>query len=357
MLHVFYGADDFRSGEALAALRVSLDADGMLANNTSVLAGRGLKPAELTQHAMAVPFLAEARLVVVEGLLTALGSRRGVADEWEPLIEALPGLPPSNHVTLIEPAPRRDDRQGVSRSPLLRALKNVPDAEIREFAELKTWARGGPSEVARWLLDRARARDIAIEGDAVEALVDLIGANLRALAQELDKLAAHAAAAAARDHSAAATATTGAPAITASNVRLLTPQAREENMFALVDAIVEGRAELALRLLRRVLDDGSIAPALLQVMIARQLRHLIRGTELLERHASQQEVADATGLRGFPLTKLMRQARQTIRPAVEAALHDLEAADFAVKSGRMSDDLALELLVCQLSTRAPFGGR
>ncbi len=332
MLHVYYGADDFRSGEALAELKRSLDGDGMLASNTSVLSGRGLKPAELTQHAMAVPFLAESRLVIVEGLLSALGSRRGVADEWQPFIEAAAELPPSNHVVLIEPAPRRDDRQGIGRSPLLRALKNVPDADVREFAELKTWSRSGPSEVGRWLYDRASARSIAIDNDAIDTLVDLIGANLRTLAQELDKLAAHAAA-------------TGAPSITAADVRLMTPQAREESMFALVDAIVEGRADLALRLLRRVLDDGSVAPILLQVMVARQLRNLVRATELLERHATQQEVGDATGLRGFPLTKVMRQSRQLSREQAERNLRAVEAADFAVKSGRLGDELALELLV------------
>lgn len=336
MLHVYYGADDFRSGEALAELKRSLDGDGMLSSNTSVLAGRGLKPAELTQHAMAVPFLAESRLVVVEGLLSALGSRRGVADEWQPFIEAAAQLPPSNHVTLVEPAPKRDDRQGVGRSPLLRALKNVPDADVREFAELKTWTRGGPSEVGRWLYDRATARSIAIDDDAIDTLVDLMGANLRALAQELEKLAAHARA-------------TESPSISAADVRMMTPQAREESMFALIDAIVEGRADLALRLLRRVLDDGSVAPILLQVMVARQLRNLIRSTELLERHASQQEVGDATGLRGFPLTKLMRQSRQISRQQAERNLRAVESADFAIKTGRLGDELALELLVCTLA--------
>ena len=346
MLHVYYGADDFRSSEALAALRASLDDDGMLSTNTSVLAGRGLTQQLLTQHATAVPFLAGARLVIAEGLLTALGSRRGLTEEWRPFVDALPLLPPSNHLVLIEPAPRgRDNREGVGRSPLLRLLRNVPDADIVEFGELKTWGRDGPSEVGRWLHARAQERGIAIEDRAIDALVELMGANLRSLAQELDKLAAYAAA-------------RGEGPITAAHVDLLTPLARDENIFAIVDAIVEGRADQALQLLRRVLDDGSVAPGYLQVMVARQLRHLVRATELLERHASQQEIADATGLRGgFPLTKLMRQARQTSRAATEANLRDLEAADFSVKTGRMIDELALELVVCRLAARAPKAGR
>ena len=56
MLHVLYGTDDFRVSEALRALKASLDPDGMLATNTSVLAGRGLTPHVLIQHASAMPF-------------------------------------------------------------------------------------------------------------------------------------------------------------------------------------------------------------------------------------------------------------------------------------------------------------
>ena len=352
MLYVFHGSDDFRSTEALSELRASLNRDGMLANNTSVLTGQGLTPAELTQHATAIPFLADARLVIVEGLITALGSRRGAADEWSSCIDVITQLPPSNHVVLLEPAPRRDDRQGISRSPLIGLLSDAANVDIREFTKLRTWGRGGTSEVSNWLIDRAQSQMIAIDREAIETLVDLIGADLRSLAQELDKLATYAAAKEKQRHNDTTPVTSqGKSPITAADVHLMTAQAREENIFALIDAIVEGKGQVALQRLRRVLDESSATPSFLQVMIARQLRNLIRSTELLELHASQEQIADATGLRGFPLTKLMKQARQINRPAAEAALCDVEAADFAVKSGRMTAELALELLVCQLASR------
>ena len=81
MLYVFYGPDEFRASEALAELRTSLDGEGMLATNTTELTGRGLRPGDLVQHAMAAPFMGDARLVIVDGLLTALGVlERG--EEW-----------------------------------------------------------------------------------------------------------------------------------------------------------------------------------------------------------------------------------------------------------------------------------
>src|SRR5690606_33630396 len=69
VLHLYSGQDEFRLREAFLELRASLDTDGMLETNTAVLAPRGLTPGLLVQHVTTVPFLAGARLVVVEGLV------------------------------------------------------------------------------------------------------------------------------------------------------------------------------------------------------------------------------------------------------------------------------------------------
>lgn len=338
LLHVLYGDDEFRASEALRTLKATLDTDGSLATNTTVLAGRSLTPSELIQHAAAHPFLAPARLVVVEGLLTALGSRRGVMETWQPLLDFLPQMPETNHIVLIEPPRRRDDRGGgIGRSPLLASLRQQPNVTVTEFPELKTWARSGPNEVAQWLQARAVQQGISIEPAALQELGELTGANLRMLATELEKLAMYA----------------HGRTVTAEDVRLLTPESKEESIFALVDAIVEGRAAIALRLLRRMLTEGTETPAHVQILVARQLRLLVRATEILERRGSQDDVAQATGQRGFPLTKLMRQSRATSRASTEAGLRAIESADFAVKRGRLPDELALELLVVRLADLAP----
>jgi DNA polymerase III subunit delta len=338
VLHVIYGPDEFRASEEIRSIRDELDEDGSLSSNTTVVPGRNLTPGDLIQHASALPFLAPARLVIVEGLLTALGRRRGLVDAWQPFLDFLPVMPETNHVILLEPPPKRGERaEDLGRGPLANALKQRPNVRIVHFPELKTWARGGPSEVAQWLQDRAVRRGISIEPRAIEALADLTGPNLRALASELDKLATYA----------------GGRTITVQDVRDLTPVSREEVIFAVVDAIVEGQAANALRQLRRMLDEESHSAIGVQQMVARQLRMLVRATEILEARGSQDDVASATGLRNFPLTKLVRQARATTRAAAEAALRATEAADHAVKTGRLTDELAIEMLVVQLSALAP----
>jgi DNA polymerase-3 subunit delta len=344
-LHLFYGRDDFRLREAYQQLRVALDTDGMLATNTTELAGRGLKPPELIQHIATAPFLAEARLVVVEGLIASRGGGQAVMREWEPLIEALPGLPPSNHLVLLDTLSDDQSRQ-IGRSALLGALKAVDGAEFREFRELRSYARRneGESEVALWAIERAAGAGVRFERAAIAELVELVGGNLWVLASEIEKLGRYA----------------GDRVVTIEDVRLLTPEARDAGIFDIVDAVVEGRAAPALLLIRRMLERGPETPVRIQGMIARQVRHLILTTELLEQGEGKDAVREATKVRSdFPLNKLLRQARATSRAAAERGLREIEASDHAVKTGRLEETLALELLVTRLAAllRAPAAVR
>jgi DNA polymerase-3 subunit delta len=334
-LHLYYGRDDFSLREAYDELRAALDTDGLLATNTTELAGRGLKPAELIQHATALPFLAEARVVVVDGLLSSLGGGQAVLRTWEPLLELLPELPPTNHLVLLEPL-NKELTRNFGRSALLGALREIAGADVQDFPELRAYARYNESEspVGEWARRRAASTGVQIEPAALTELEELVGANLWILASEIAKLGQYA----------------GERAVTREDVRLLTPEASEAGIFDVVDSVVEGRSAQALLLIRKMLEQGTDTPARIQGMIARQVRHLVRATELLEQGADRSAVMEATGVRPkFPLDKLLRQARSTDRRAVEQALREIERSDNDVKTGKTDDVLALELLVMRLA--------
>ncbi len=343
MLHLYLGStqanrdsDDFRLREAYRALRARLDTDGMLDLNTAELPVRGLTAEALAGQASTVPFLANARVIVVEGLIVSLGAGRGVADDWQPLLDALPELPDSNHLVLLEPAPTREARTTLGRSPLLRALRALDGADVQQFEAMRLYGRGG-NEVAAWLLERARRIGAEIEHAAAERLSQLLGADLWALSNELDKLARHA----------------GERPVSVADVELLTTAARDEDVFALVDDAVEGRTASALLRLRGLIEGGAEHPGRLQALIARQLRNLIRAAELIEQGASREEIGRATGVtHPYPLGRLVTQAETIGRPAAERALRAVEAADHAVKTGRYADVLALELLLTSLPRSA-----
>lgn len=346
MLHVYFGADEFRLSEALAELRTRLDSDGLLGTNTTTLAARGLTPGVLLQHASTLPFLASARLVIVEGLIGATSGRDAIRT-WTPLLEALPTLPPTNHLVFVDIAPPREGGTrdtSFGRSTFLKALREVPGADIREFRPLR--ASGRDNEVATWVRGRAQATNLAIEPAAIAALVEHVGADLRILAGELEKLARYA----------------GPRTITRQDVDALTPEAHETNVFSLVDSVVEGRQGQAVVFLRAQIADGNDEPLRVQALLARQVRNLVRARELLDAGGGPGEIAEATGVTGdYPLRKLVTQARTVPLAAAEAALRAIEECDHSIKTGEMGDELALELLVIRLGellgARRPEGMR
>ena len=321
MLHVLFGKDAFSLREALDKLRSSLDADGMLANSTTVLDGRRTSLAEVTAACDTVPFMSANRLVIVEGLLSRLGGgRRGGEEEaWLPLAEYVDRMPPSTHLVLV-------DEEVEGGNPLLDALKGR--GEVSQFRPL--YARAVPG----WIGKRAQRLDLKLSAGAVRLLADFVGNDLWTLSGELEKLSVYAA---------------GRP-VSEDEVRALVTAVRETTVFPLVDAIVEGRPAAAIKLLRQMFRQGSGAPYIL-LMIQRQIRHLALAREMLEAGESARRIGETLRLPGFALERLLEQAPRYPAPRIKAAFQRLLEADLHIKRGVYDGELALELLVHDLAER------
>ncbi|MGB9594583.1 MAG: DNA polymerase III subunit delta, partial [Anaerolineae bacterium] len=252
MFYIFDGDDDFSRDEALAALKAQLGPADIVSLNTSVFDGASVSLDELRHACDSIPFLGNARLVIVNGLLTrlhALGRRKSGAaerddteDADEPaggahkeyrarLLEYLPALPPTTHLVFLEPSLLP------SKSPFVALLDQHPDKGRRQaFSLPNPRSRDGQGELAAWIRARAKAKGARIDAPAVDALLDLIGNDLRLLDSELEKLAAYC----------------GDNPITLADVRKLVPLAREAVVWDLIDAIAQKRLRAALDTLRRL---------------------------------------------------------------------------------------------------------
>jgi DNA polymerase-3 subunit delta len=324
MLHLLFGKDAFSLREALDALRSSLDADGMLANSTTVLDGRRTSLAEVTAACDTVPFMSAHRLVIVEGLLSRLGDGRsggrgGEEEAWLPLAEHVDRMPPSTHLVLV-------DGEVEGGNPLLDALKGR--GEVSQFRPL--YARAVPG----WIGKRAQRLDLKLSAGAVRLLADFVGNDLWTLSGELEKLSVYAA---------------GGP-VSEDEVRALVTAVRETTVFPLVDAIVEGRPAAAIKLLRQMFRQESGAPYILS-MIQRQIRHLALAREMLDAGESARRIGETLRLPGFALERLLEQAPRYPAPRIKAAFQRLLEADLHIKRGVYDGELSLELLVHDLAER------
>jgi DNA polymerase-3 subunit delta len=333
VIFLFHGADDYRVREALRDLRISLaDAADLLESNTTVLDGRALAPDELIAHVTAVPFLAPHRLVIVEGLLRTLGEGRGGRrkkgdDPFEPWRECARRLadaavmPPSTVLVFLE-------GELPARNPAFPIF--APIAKTVEFAPLDK------GDLAAWVTDTAAARRVNLTPRATAALVQLVGADLWAMSNEIDRLGAYA----------------DGGLVEIETVQETVAAAQETKMWTLSDAIVAGDEAKALGALRRLLTDG-LPPRVLSSIITRQFRQLVIVKDMRDRRMRQDEIARAAGLPPFRLSAVGAIASRYGWPALRAAYARMLEADLAVKRGEQDDESSLQLLVHDLCTLAP----
>lgn len=315
MLYVFYGEDDFSLKESLSKFKQDAD--------IQVLEAGKLSFETLVNTCHTLPFLASRRLVIVEGLLTRFELKGGKSlenSEWQGLAEYVSQLPPTTTLALV-------DGKLSPANPLLRELSSK--AEVREFAPLKG------VRLERWIQRRMDKLGGEISPRAIRLLAELIDGNLWILSQELEKLSLYA----------------PGRRIGEEEVRELVSYAREPGIFALADAIVGRNLKRASRLLQEFFAEGAAPPYLLY-MITRQFRLVIQARELISRGLSAEETSRSLGLTSdYLLQKVTEQAGKYSMERLEEAYRRLLDADVALKTGRLSGELALELLVTEICSR------
>ncbi|MCX7911579.1 MAG: DNA polymerase III subunit delta [Dehalococcoidales bacterium] len=325
-MHVLVGEDDYSIHEAIEEIKRGIgDPSGLLSNSTT-LDGRTVTAEELQGACSTVPFLAEKRLVVVEGLLARYeepSSERRKVREKEPsdikkVVAAIRALPPFTELVLVDGAVKDGN-------PLLRELSTI--VKVRTFPLLNT------TQLAQWVEGRVRQAGASISAQAVGSLVRLIGNDLWAMASEVDKLILY----------------RGGRRIEDADVKLLVSHAREESVFALVDAVLESRLTAAQEMLRRLFQQGVSASQLL-AMLARQVRIIFLTKEMLARGYPHLEIQTRLGLaQGFLVRKAVEQAGRYSQMRLRELFHRLLDIDMAMKTGRLEGELAMEILVTELA--------
>ncbi len=182
MLYIFHGEDEFSRSEAIQKLRQKMDAVvGEM--NTAFLEGRGLSLGQLQAACDALPFMGACRLVIVGDLISSAGGKGARREEGDGgglrgLESYLPRLPETTRLVLNE------SRSLPGGHALLR-LAEEQGAYVKQFA-----LPAGP-ELEQWIRRRAQGKGVAITPEATGLLATYVGANLRLLEQELEKLATY----------------------------------------------------------------------------------------------------------------------------------------------------------------------
>ncbi|MCD6358389.1 MAG: DNA polymerase III subunit delta [Dehalococcoidia bacterium] len=338
MIYILFGPDEFSLRKELVRIKDGMGSGEMLETNTTEFDARTLTPEQLMSTCDTVPFLAEKRLVIVNGLLGRFESpkkknrdkrtsaKSGDLKKWVALKKYADRMPQAAVLVLVD----GDIEEKGNR--LFKEIQSV--AEVKKFTLLKG------RRLHHWINSRVVDHKGSISPQAVALLADLVGSNLGVLSSEIEKLLLY----------------VGGRCIEEEDVENLVSYTRNTSIFTLVDAVLEQRVSRAMLLLHRLLAEG-VAPSHIVVMIARQLRLFILAKEIAAQDVPYKEAQRRLGLYSdYPFRQTMNQS--SIHPVkrLEVAYHKLLDADVAMKTGewksirneKWKDELILDVLIAEM---------
>ncbi len=261
--------------------------------NLSRLEGATLNAGTLLAEVSAAPFIAEKRLVVVDGIPSCSKEEmQRIFAEVHP------------QVLLLFADPKPDKR--------LSATKEIlATATVKEFSPLTGM------HLLQWLRALVQEHGSSCADDVLAHLVEIVGADQQALAQEVGKLALHA---------------SGRPIAREDIERLVLPSA-ERTVWHLMDLLGEGKTEEAVSFARDLLERGE-SPQSLWNMLLWMFKNLTDVTAAVQaKITAPLSIVQATGIKFGTVRSLLPLARRCQSGKLKAILAQVAEADIGLKTG------------------------
>lgn len=324
-IFILHGEDEFAIQTFIAERSAGLGDPAMVDINTTRLDGRVNSPEELLTAVSTLPFLSVFRLVIFINPL----ERLRIPTQQKRLRDVLSGIPPSTCLILVE----------------YRLLTEERERKRNRLHWLEKWAldnstmvqiRGFPVPVgvglARWIQERAKAHGGQLTLQAATILADLVGSEPGLLDHEIQKLLAYV--------------NYNRP-VEGDDVQHLTPKTARVADFALVNALRDRDGPNALGILHRELEEED--PIYLLHRVVNQFRQLLQVREILEDEGRKEDVIRILKMHQYAAGIAIEHARRFSMADLEAIYQRLLQIDIAMKTGIMEAELALDMLVTELT--------
>jgi DNA polymerase-3 subunit delta len=273
------------------------------------------------EDAETFPFLGEKKVLFLHNptFLTAEKTKEKVEHNLAKLEAYLKEPAPYSVLVLAAPYEKLDERKKITKE--LKRTAVIVEAKPLNEQELKGWIK-----------ERARQQGIEIDADAAELIITLTGNNLFMVTSEIDKLVLYAA---------------ETKIIDAGMVEMLVAKSLEQNIFSLIDKVVDRKLDEALRIYYDLLKQNE-EPIKILAVLASQFRLFYQVKELARRGYGQQQIAGQLKLNPYRVKLALRQINKFSDDELARIMKQLAEADYQMKTGKMNKSLLLEMFLFQL---------
>lgn len=309
-VYLLYGTEDYLKRQYRDKLKQALvEPDDTM--NFSAYEGKDINPKELIDLSETLPFFKEKRMILVENS----GFFKNSCDD---LAEYMSQVPETTCFVFVE-------EEVDKRSKLFKAASRAGSA-----VEFET-----PKEdmLVRWILGRIQREGKKITQSVMQLFLSKTGSDMENIDKELEKLICY---------------TLDKTEIAAADVEAICTGQTENKIFEMIDAISAKNQKKALDLYYDLLALKE-APMRILFLIARQFQNLLLIKSMSAKGYPAVSIAKTAGMPSFAVQKNLRQAGAFKIDQLKEAIEDCGQAEEDVKTGRMADQLAVELLIVKYS--------
>ncbi len=234
---------------------------------------------------------------------------------------------------------------------LLNYLKNIPDYTVLVFYEeeidkrLKTvdavkkngliveFAFQKPAELVKWVTKVFKSHKKEISNEDASYLIEICEQGMTEILNEVKKLVMF----------------VGERInITIEDIEKVCTKSIKSRIFDLTDAVAEKNLDKALNLLNDMVILREPLPKIL-FMITRQLRHVLEMKLLCKEGFSIKDASTKIGIAPYAGGKVANQAKSFSEEKLKEGIKEAFELDLAIKTGRINDRVAAELLINKLA--------
>lgn len=304
-VYLLYGEEAFLKNSYKNQLKSAITQGDTM--NFNQFGGKTIDVKELISLADTMPFFSEKRMILVEDS----GFFKSSAEE---LVSYLPQMPDTTCMVFVE-------SEVDKRSRMFKKIKELgyaADMERQDMGQLARWAGS--------LLSREGKK---VTGQTMELFLSMTGDDMENIRMELEKLISF---------------TLGREVITSEDVMAICTERTANKIFEMVNSIVNRQTKKALALYEDLLTLKE-PPMRILFLIARQFNQLLQVKELMGKGMDKSGIASKLKIPPFAAGKLIPQARTFSKEQILSYVNSCVEAEEAVKTGRLSDRLAVELLL------------
>jgi len=325
VVYILYGEDEFTKAELVTNLLGKMGDATMAEVNTTRLDGRMASFADLENAVRVMPFLAPRRVVI----LASPGSMTKNLPLQKRFKEVLNQIPETTALVLLEDRPISERKK--RGEPEKKHWLAEWGVQAGERAYVREFTLPSGASLAQWVQERARTAGGQFTYQAADELSRLVGAELRVLAHEIEKLLVY---------------VNFTRPVEIEDVQHLTPATARLPDFALINALRERDGRKALYALHRELAEKDAIP-LFQGIVT-QFRQLLLVREIKDEGGSAQDAARLLGIHPYAAKMSMDSVEKFSQAALEAVYRRLLEVDIDIKTGQVEAETALDLLVARL---------